>query len=107
MAGTWEMDADPKHHNLRRVADMLGLKPQFKTMLADHIMDIAPTVQVDTDHDIVPMANGILDLRTNDFTPYTRDNGEENQDYVSMYGQRVIVRKAARGVGQKTLRTIR
>ena len=95
MAGTWEMDADPKHHNLRRVADMLGLKPQFKTMLADHIMDIAPTVQVDTDHDIVPMANGILDLRTNDFTPYTRDNGEENQDYVSKYGQRVIVRKAA------------
>lgn len=95
MAGTWEMDADPKHHNLRRVADMLGLKPQFKGMLADHIMDIAPTVQVDTDHDIVPMANGILDLRTHGFTPYTRDNGEENPDYVSKYGQRVIVRKAA------------
>ena len=95
MAGIWEMDTDPSHHDLRRVADMLGINPNMKKLLADHIMDIAPKVNIDEDHNIVPLANGILDLRTNDFTAYTQDNGEENQDYVSKYGQRVIVRKAA------------
>ena len=95
MAGIWEMDTDPSHHDLRRVADMLGINPNMKKLLADHIMDIAPKVTIDNDNNIVPLANGVLDLRTRDFTPYLTDDGHENRDYVSKYGQRVIARKAA------------
>lgn len=95
MAGIWEMDTDPSHHDLRRVADMLGINPNMKKLLADHIMDIAPKVTIDEDHNIVPLANGVLDLQTREFTPYLTDDGKENRDYVSKYGQRVIIRKAA------------
>ena len=93
MAGIWEMDGSPKPHGIRRIADMLGLDDRQKSLLPDSITDIAPCISCANDPSVVPLRNGVYDLRTGDFTPYVTDDGKENPDYVAKYGSMVMTRK--------------
>lgn len=94
-AGIWTIDTQGLGYHVKQAAINLGVDVKQISAVAETLMIMSPVIKVDKDPNLVPMCNGVLDLRTKDFTPYTMADGAENPDYVAKYGSRVITYKNA------------